>query len=211
MTFRGDAILEVLGRHEVAFVLIGGYAAVVHGSPFLTNDVDITPQADPANFARLSAALTELEAKVRVAGQEPLPFSHDAESLAAAGIWNLTTKHGDLDISVVPSGTRGYDDLRRDAVEITLRGTPVLLASLADIVRSKGAAGRDKDRRAGSRGRTRGLALRPVSARRARCARSSTGSSGSGSTLGAWPTRGCPASSRGCAVASSGAASAPAR
>ena len=33
-------------------------------------------------------------------------------------------------------------------VEVTLRGTPVLLASLQDIVRSKGAAGRDKDRRA---------------------------------------------------------------
>ncbi len=146
--FRPHLVLAVLQRHGVDCVVIGGFAAYLQGSPFPTNDVDITPQADPANFARLSAALTELEARVRVEGQDPLPFSHDAESLAAAGVWNLTTKHGDLDISVVPCGTRGYDDLRRDAVEITLRGTPVLLASLADIVRSKGAAGRDKDRRA---------------------------------------------------------------
>lgn len=148
MTFRGEAILAVLRRHDVAFVLIGGFAAVARGSPIPTNDVDITPEQNPGNFARLSAALHELEAKVRVEGQDPLPFSHSAESLAAGSTWNLTTTFGDLDISLTPSGTFGYDDLRRDAVEIELRGVPVLLASLADIVRSKGAAGRDKDRRA---------------------------------------------------------------
>ena len=141
-------IVAVLERHEVRCVLIGGFAAYLQGSPLPTDDVDITPQTTPANLGRLSAALTELDARIRASGVEPLPFSHDAESLAAAGVWNLTTRYGDLDISMVPSGTRGYDDLRRDAVEVVLRGTPVLLASLADIVRSKGAAGRDKDRRA---------------------------------------------------------------
>ena len=79
---------------------------------------------------------------------EPLPFHHDATSLAAGRIWNLTTKHGDLDITFVPSGTTGFADLTRDAETIVLRGTEVRLASLADIVRSKEAAGRDKDRRA---------------------------------------------------------------
>lgn len=148
MTFRGEAILEVLGRHGVVFVLIGGFAATAHGSPLPTNDVDITPAVDRDNFARLSAALTELDAKVRAEGLDPLPFSHSGESLAAVQIWNLTTTYGDLDISLTPAGTRGYEDLRRDAVEIEIRGTRVLLASLADIVRSKDAAGRDKDRRA---------------------------------------------------------------
>ncbi len=148
MTFRGEAILEVLRRHGVDFILIGGFAAVAQGSPIPTKDVDITPEQDPENFARLSAALTELDAKVRAEGVEPLPFVHDADSLAAAPVWNLTTTFGDLDISLMPTGTRGYEDLRRDAVEVEIRGIPVLLASLADIVRSKGAAGRDKDRRA---------------------------------------------------------------
>jgi predicted nucleotidyltransferase len=63
-------------------------------------------------------------------------------------VWNLTTRYGDLDISFVPTGTGGYDDLVRDAIEVELRGTRVQLASLADIVRSKDAAGRDKDHRA---------------------------------------------------------------
>jgi hypothetical protein len=146
--FAPQDIVEVLARHGIDGVYIGGFAALLQGSPFPTTDVDLTPPADRDTLTRLSAALTELDAKVRAAElDEPLPFNHDATSLAAARIWNLTTKHGDLDITFVPSGTQGYDDLKRDAVEVVLRGTPVRLASLADIVRSKEAAGRDKDRR----------------------------------------------------------------
>ena len=144
----GGALLETLTRHGVEFVVIGGFAAVAQGSPIPTIDVDIVPATNRDNYARLSAALHELDAKVRAAGVEPLPFDHDADSLAAVQVWNLTTKYGDLDITAQPSGTQGYDDLRRDAIEVELRGTKVLLASLADIVRSKEAAGRDKDRRA---------------------------------------------------------------
>jgi hypothetical protein len=146
--FDGVAILEVLTRHGVQFVIVGGFAAVAQGSPIPTIDVDIVPATDRDNYVRLSAALNELDARVRAAGVDPLPFEHDADSLAAVQTWNLTTRYGDLDITARPSGTQGYDDLRRDAFEITLRGVAVKLASLADIVRSKEAAGRDKDRRA---------------------------------------------------------------
>lgn len=146
--FDGVAILEVLTRHGVQFVIVGGFAAVAQGSPIPTIDVDIVPATDRDNYVRLSAALHELDARVRAAGVDPLPFEHDADSLAAVQTWNLTTRYGDLDITARPSGTQGYDDLRRDSFEITLRGVAVKLASLADIVRSKEAAGRDKDRRA---------------------------------------------------------------
>jgi predicted nucleotidyltransferase len=56
------------------------------------------------------------------------------------------TDHGDLDITFVPSGTRGYDDLIRDARRVSVRGIAVPVASLADVIRSKEAAGREKDR-----------------------------------------------------------------
>lgn len=142
-----DAIVEVLVRHGVRFIVIGGLAAIAQGSPIPTEDVDVVPAVDRDNFTRLGAALTELDAKVRaVELDEPLPFDHDADSLAASRIWNLTTKFGDLDITQMPSGTEGYDDLKRDAIEIELSGIRLCIASLADIVRSKEAAGRDKDR-----------------------------------------------------------------
>ena len=70
------------------------------------------------------------------------------ESLARVRIWNLQTDAGDLDITFEPSGTHGYDDLRRDAVAMRLRSGNVTVASLADVIRSKEAADRPRDRAA---------------------------------------------------------------
>lgn len=144
--FDGLAIVEVLVRHGVDFVVIGGFAAALQGSPYVTFDIDVTPERQPDNYARLSDALVELNAKVRTEGTEPLAFSHSAESLADISIWNLATKFGNLDITMTPSGTAGYEDLRRDALIVRIRSVEFPIASLADIVRSKDAAGRDKDR-----------------------------------------------------------------
>jgi predicted nucleotidyltransferase len=149
-SFRPGEIIATLDRHGVDYVLVGGFAAVAHGAPHITNDIDITPKDDLDNLARLSAALTELDARIRGdhEGREAFEFSHDAESLRRQTVLNLTTDSGNLDITVRPSGTQGYDDLRRDAIEIAVDGVPVLVASLADVIRSKEAANRPKDRAA---------------------------------------------------------------
>lgn len=142
------AILSVLHKHRVEFVLIGGLAAIVRGSPFPTEDLDLTPDASTDNLDRLSAALTELGAKVRAAElDEGLPFGQDGASLAAVRVWNLVTPSGVLDISMVPTGTEGFPDLVRDADDIELFGVTVKVSSLADIIRSKQAANRPKDQR----------------------------------------------------------------
>ena len=147
-TFRPGEIIAALERHKVEYILIGGFAAVAHGAPHITNDIDITPKGDPDNLTRLSEALSDLGARVRGdrEGRDTFDFRHDATSLSRQAVLNLTTRVGNLDVSVVPSGTQGYDDLRRDAVEISVDGTPVRVASLADVIRSKEAANRPKDR-----------------------------------------------------------------
>lgn len=138
-------ILEVLERHKVRFILIGAAAAIVQGSPIPTEDVDITPARDQENLERLASALRELGAKLRTP-KEAVEFPVDGPFLNVGEIWTLSTPHGDLDISFIPSGTRGYDDLKRDAVELELGpGVVVQVASLADVIRSKQAAGRLKD------------------------------------------------------------------
>lgn len=143
-----ERLLQVLHRHGVVYVLIGGLAAVYHGSPFPTEDADITPQADDANLDRLASALRELNARIRTESEPTgLPFAYDAASLAAARTWNLVTDAGDLDLSFEPSGTQGYPDLRRDASDAQLYGLTVQIASLADVIRSKQAANRPKDQR----------------------------------------------------------------
>jgi hypothetical protein len=145
--FRPEEMLRVLAEHGVRSVLIGGFAAVIHGSPYVTTDIDVVPDASTENLERLSSALRELHARVWTPGEpEGLAFDHDPASLAGARTWNLVTDLGRLDITFEPSGTAGYADVARDAVRLTILGVKVDVASLADVIRSKEAAGRDKDR-----------------------------------------------------------------
>ena len=145
--FAPQEILAALDRHGVRYVVIGGLAAILHGAPHVTTDVDIVPEEALRNLERLSEVLRELNAKIRVAGEEDgVPFGHDADSLARVRIWNLVTDRGNLDITFQPSGTYGYEDLRRDAVRMTVRGVEVPVAALADVIRSKEAADRQRDR-----------------------------------------------------------------
>jgi hypothetical protein len=145
--FRPELLLEVLARHDVRLVLIGGFAAVIHGSPYVTTDVDVVPDPDPGNLERLSDALRELHARIWTPAEpEGVPFDHDAASLASVELWNLVTDFGRLDLIVHPSGTSGYADVARDAVHLTILGAEVDVASLDDVIRSKESAGREKDR-----------------------------------------------------------------
>ena len=115
-------MLAALHDAGVRFVLIGGMAAVLHGDVGVTVDIDITPARDPDNLERLAAALRALDARIRT-DEVPagLPFERSAaflRNLGPDGILNLATRAGALDVSFVPAGTAGYDDLKRDAVRI---------------------------------------------------------------------------------------------
>jgi hypothetical protein len=139
------AALAALEKHGVELVVIGAFSAVAQGYPLPTEDLDITPSRGRPNLERLAAALIEMQAELRLPGERTHPFPIDADYLGSADSWTLTTTAGPLDILFAPTGTNGYDDLRRDAVQATLRGTPVLLASLRDIIRMKEASRRPKD------------------------------------------------------------------
>lgn len=143
-------LIATLNRHDVRYVLVGGMAAVAHGSPLPTEDVDITPARDPANLERLAAALRELDARLRTGDSDGVAFPVSAAFLAAQPhMLNLTTDAGDLDLVITPAGfPAGYEALVGDAVALDLGdGVFTLVASLSDVIRSKEVAGRDKDRR----------------------------------------------------------------
>ncbi len=145
--FDPATIIAALNRHGVHYVVIGALAAQLQGAPIpRTMDIDITPAADSENLQRLSDALHELGAKIRTAAvPEGLPYDHDGVSLSRARIWNLSTPFGEFDLSFVPSGTQGYDDLVRHAQVMESYGQTVPVADLDDVIRSKEAAGRPKD------------------------------------------------------------------
>jgi hypothetical protein len=140
-------LFDLLVRHRVDYVLIGGLAATLHGSSALTNDADICPDPSPANLERLAAALREMKARVRSEAEpDGVAFSADPEFLRRTRLVNLTTRFGDFDIAFQPAGSQGYEDLVRRAIDLEIDGTVVRVASLADIIRSKEVANRPKDR-----------------------------------------------------------------
>lgn len=145
---QAEDLFACLDRHGVKYVLIGGLAAVLHGSPLLTLDVDICPATDPDNLERLAAALEELDARIRTPDVvEGVPFPHDAKFLGGVALVNLLTRLGDLDLAFTPAGTQGFADLSGRATPMTIRGVTVLVAGLEDVIRSKEAANRPKDHR----------------------------------------------------------------
>jgi hypothetical protein len=152
MSFDFDRIVSTLSRHGVAYVLIGGSAAIAHGSTLATEDVDLVPARDQRNLDRLGDALRELRARLRTAGEpDGVAFPCNGRFLAAMPtLVNLTTDAGDIDLALAPSGfANGYDALAPRAVEVELaEGTIVLVAALDDVIASKRAADRPKDRAA---------------------------------------------------------------
>jgi hypothetical protein len=97
----------------------------------------------------LALALRELHARIRTEGVVGgLPFACDAKFLGGVDLLNLETDAGDLDLTFHPSGTAGYADLAQREERFDLDGTVAPTASLEDIIRSKAAADRPKDREA---------------------------------------------------------------
>lgn len=143
-------ICRILNEHGVEYVVIGGFAAVLHGSALPTADVDVVPSRDDDNLDRLGAALHELEARLRTA-DGPVDAPLDGPFFRAMPLMvNLTTRFGDVDVTFEPSGPRhGYDDWNADAAEVDIAdGLTVRVASLDAVIDSKRAAGRPKDERA---------------------------------------------------------------
>ncbi len=137
------ALLEVLQRHRVQYVVVGGYAAELHGSVRRTVDVVLRTTAD--NLERLAAALRELQAKIRTEGLPGgLPFSPSGEATVGMTMLNLVTTHGELDLNFTPSGTSGYEDLHTGVTTFDVGRVQAQVASLADVIRSKSAAGRPR-------------------------------------------------------------------
>ena len=148
--FSPNDLLRTLTRHRVDFVLIGGLAATLHGSPLNTNDADICPSRERENLVHLAAALREMHARVRTdAEPNGLPFACDAEFLERTKMVNLQTDFGWFDISFEPGGFEGgYAELIPHAAVYVIEGMSIRVASLHDVIRSKEAANRDKDRAA---------------------------------------------------------------
>jgi hypothetical protein len=144
-------IVAVLEKHAVDFVVIGGFAVILHGAERYTKDVDVVPEQSVENLARLWSALEELEARPRELAEfrpEEMPMPFSLEGLVeGGGNWVLDTRLGRVDVMQWVSGVDSYEQLRANAVSVPLPGAEgeILFAGLDDLLAMKRAAGRDQD------------------------------------------------------------------
>jgi predicted nucleotidyltransferase len=138
-------IFELLDRHSVDFVVIGGYAVIAHGHVRNTRDVDLVAATDLPNLQRFKAVLDELGAELWGVDAHLLGVELDPATLAEGANFTLATSAGGLDFfNEVPGGVP-YSELRSRALELEVRGVTVRVAGLDDLIRMKRAAGRPID------------------------------------------------------------------
>lgn len=138
------ALLQTLARHDVRFILVGGAAAVAHGSARLTQDVEVVYARDPDNLRRLIAALAPAHPYPR--GAPPgLPFQWDERTVRNGLNFTLRTDLGAIDLLGEIVGGGGYQDLVGHSLQVTVFGAPCRILGLEKLIDVKRAAGRPKD------------------------------------------------------------------
>lgn len=135
------AVLEVLVEHRVEFIVVGGVAAVLHGAPVVTFDLDVLHRRSSENVERLLAALKSIRARYR----DPRELAPSEEHLRGPGHQLLATTLGPVDVlgSLLDGVT--FDDLVDRSVEVDLDGVRVRVLDLPTLLDQKVRLGRAKD------------------------------------------------------------------
>jgi hypothetical protein len=138
-------ILKKLKGHNADFVLIGGMAAIAHGSPMLTRDVDVCAPMTDANLLKIVAALQDLRPRLRMR-PDKMPLPRELERLTGVKNLYLQTDLGLIDLLGELPGIGTFESLVNRIVVMDVGDNfmcPVL--DLDTLIASKRVAGRDKD------------------------------------------------------------------
>ncbi len=142
------ALLKRLLDHDVDFVLAGGLACVVHGSPLVTQDVDVCVFFDDLQIAKLREALKDLDPRFRMNPNfKPSFLDHPKRSNELKNIY-LETSLGILDMMSELQPIGDFQAVSRRAVTIRLYGHDCKVVSLEDLISIKEIMSRPKDKEA---------------------------------------------------------------
>lgn len=129
-------LAKLFSRHKFEAICIGNAAAALHGAPVTTIDVDFMFRDSPGNLKKLKAISREL------GGVILRPY------YPASKLYRVQRDGDGLQLDFMPTihGVRSFASLRSRAQELSFGSHVLLVSSLEDIIRSKVAAGRDKDK-----------------------------------------------------------------
>ena len=141
-----ERILRQLNDVGVEYLLIGGFAVVIHGYERLTGDLDICYARSRENVTRLVGVLRSLHAWPRD-WPEGLPFILDVQTILNGDSFTFSTDAGDLDLVGTPAGSYGYPDLMPGTEAYELADMLVVhVVGLEDLIRLKRASGSNAHR-----------------------------------------------------------------
>ncbi|HEX9188746.1 MAG TPA: hypothetical protein VGB87_16820 [Vicinamibacteria bacterium] len=131
---QAEEIRDAFGRHGVRYLFIGKAGAILLGYPDTTQDADLFLEKGEANGSAAASALRELGFELTEPQAEEIRRGKDFVQL----------KNGpfDLDLVFAPDGISSFEEAWRRRVEV--ESFPVCHPD--DIIRSKQAANRAKDR-----------------------------------------------------------------
>lgn len=139
-----EQALTVLADARVRLVIVGGLAITIHGSAYVTFDLDFCYARDSENLSRLAQALRPYNPRLRGA-PAGLPFRFDEDTLRGGLNFTLSTDLGDIDLLGEVAGIGDYTAAFAASRPVELFGSSFDVLTLEALIISKRAAGRPKD------------------------------------------------------------------
>jgi len=137
-------LLKKLAEAGLDFVIVGGFAAITHGSSYLTRDVDICAVLTPENIARLRVALVDWNPKHRMTPQRLSFLVYPPADQSVQNLY-LQTDMGVVDVLSSVLGVGDFERLKQSAETVEIDGCRFRVMSLNDLIAAKEAMGREKD------------------------------------------------------------------
>lgn len=139
-----NRLLQRLCDAEIEFVIVGGFAAMLHGSTLLTRDLDVCAVLSSANVAKLRNILRDLNPTHRLTPQRFSFLDNPSPGVAVQNLY-LETELGPVDILTSILGVGDFERVRASSVEVELFGRQCRVISLEDLIKAKETLGREKD------------------------------------------------------------------
>lgn len=141
-----DIVVQALCDAGVDFIIIGGWCAILHGSAYMTNDLDICFSRKRDNVRRLVQVLAAYHPRLRDL-PPTLPFVWDEATLRNGTVFTLNTDAGQIDLLAEISGVGSFEEAQAASVWVQAFGRRVQTLDLRSLIKAKRAAGREKDLR----------------------------------------------------------------
>ena len=147
-----ERVLQLLNEHDIRYVVVGGIAVILHGSPRLTADLDIIVDLEPLNARRAIEVLQ----RAGFVGEIPIDVRHFAdESIRRTWITEKNMKALSLHdgqspptvIDILAESPITFEDLYQRAKVVSLESMTLRIASIPDLIALKRVAGRPEDLR----------------------------------------------------------------